>query len=145
MGRVRDARAGRKHAVRMILRDFIATVGCRNARTWDGPIPWSFAQYLAECFKHILCGVPADKALGLAGDKGRNALDPVLKRLRDFRLCLAVLRLKATGRYATLKEIRQALARKSGKGLRTIEQAWKSPQQIAAKIEFRRKGGNKTR
>ena len=144
-GLVRDAQSGRKHAAKMILRDFVATVKYRNERTWDGPIPWPFAQYLAGCFMHILCRVPADKALGLAGDKGRNAHDPKLTRLRNYRICLAVFRLKATGRYATLGEARRALARKSGKGLRTIEQAWKSSQRIVAEIEFRRKRGKKRR
>lgn len=141
---VADARAGRKRAVRTILRDFNGTVADRNERTWSGPFPWQFVQYLAECFTLILRNVPADKALGLRGDRGRNSLDPDLKRLRAFRICLRVLRLKATGQYETWQQALKAAAHKLGVSPSTIEKAWKSPQRKAAEINFRHKRGKKS-
>lgn len=143
---IRSAQAGDRRAARAILREFAAIVGESSERTWAGPIPFEFAQFLSEAFRLItLNGLDVDKALGLrAGDRGRPKDDPDLVRLTKYRYCLQVLRLKATGKYSTWEEAKTVTARKRRVSKSTIDKAWKSTQRIAAEMEFRRRLGKKT-
>lgn len=71
---VRHARAGDIEAARDILRDVAESVENiapfrEPEKARGGPIPWWYAEYLAQAFRQILNGVAPEKALNLVGKK----------------------------------------------------------------------------
>jgi hypothetical protein len=66
---VKRARDGDVDAARVILDDFVGAITARSERTWDGPIYYQYAQYLADAFQKILSGAKSDIALGIKCSK----------------------------------------------------------------------------
>lgn len=97
--------------------------------------------YLAKCFRMILEGIPADKALGLRpGESGRPTKSPrerlkkdadLVREVKNFRL--KGLKVKdAISRAASLRSVKQS----------AVEHAWKNKYaQIVAGVLTRREQG----
>lgn len=137
------AERGDPHAAKEILSDFAAAVEECSDRAWSGPIPRQYAVFLAKAFRQITNDkVACDVALGLRWGS-RPPISDNEKRQRDYEWCLLILSLKASGRYETLNEVKEAARRKLTVSRSAIDKAWKTDQRIAAEMEHRKMKGKK--
>lgn len=134
---------GDPHAAKEILEDFAAAVEECSDRAWSGPIPRQYAVFLARAFRQITNDqVACDVALGLRWGS-RPTISDEDKRQRNYEWCMGILSLKASGRYDTLDEVKEAAKRKFKVSRSAIDKAWKTDQRIAAEMEHRRMQGKK--
>ncbi|MDA0983513.1 MAG: hypothetical protein O3A06_10870 [Proteobacteria bacterium] len=148
---IRRAQAGDVQAARAILDDFVGAVR-QNTDRRGGPhrkpsgigtqIDERAIRYLAECFKKILDGVSADKALGVKpGESGRPKMSG--KRARDLDVATEVAGLIRSGKkptiaYQTVAERRHL----ENSGVRKIFNAHKEIATIVAAVLARLRGKN---
>lgn len=123
--KIKSAGAGDVESGKWLLRQFCATVtNNRRAQGQHTQFNEELLDHILDAFTKILDGVPSNRALGIAKDKGRPAIED--KFHRDVKICAEVLKHHKSDERKTIEASKEEATNSLGISRDIVDRAWKN-------------------